>query len=249
MKTRLKAMIPALAAAAFSIFLLVSGTVTASAAQYSEAEIKQTAAVVLSQCMQTDDAAYEALENVREAELDFALLQSGIPCEGKDYLSILTAWREGLEECGTYQGQQDLLALTDTFEVAERNGEIQLNGVMEFSDRDADVTFTFEKDGTVTALTIGAQYTPGEVMRKAGLNTVIGMGTVFVVLIFMSLLISCFRLVNRIQDGISKKKDTGKAPKEQLQLEAEEEIDEDVLYAITAAVCSELRINPLRDGE
>ena len=223
------------------------------AAEYSETEIKQTAAVIISQCMQTDDATYEALQNAREAELDFALLQSGIPCGGKDYLSILTAWRESLEECGAYQGQQDILELIDTFEVKERNGEVELSGIMEFADRNADVTFTFEPDGTITALTVGGQYSSGEVMKKAGLNTVIGMGTVFAVLIFMSLIISCFKLVNKIQDGMSKKKENDKvsaeSPAETLKLESEEEIDEDVLYVITAAVCSELRRNPLRNGE
>ena len=46
----------------------------------------------------------------------------------------------------------------------------------------------------------------GELMGKAGLNTLIGMGTVFVVLILISLIISCFGVIPKIQAGQAAKK-------------------------------------------
>lgn len=254
MKTRPKAMLSAVTMMILSVFLVVAGPVKAIAAEYDEAEIRQTAAFILNQCIQTDDETYEALQNARETDIDFVLLQSGIPCGGKDYVSILTAWRDSQEECGPYVADQDLTELINTFELKERNNEIELAGVIAFEDRDADVAFSFETDGTVTALTIGGQYAPGEVMKKAGLNTVIGMGTVFAVLIFMSLIISCFGLINKIQNRAANKKKGGDAAAENeeqtLQFDTgEEEIEEDVLYVITAAVVNELRRKPLRRDE
>ena len=36
-------------------------------------------------------------------------------------------------------------------------------------------------------------------MGRAGLNTILGIGIVFLALIFISLIISCFKLINKIQ--------------------------------------------------
>lgn len=46
----------------------------------------------------------------------------------------------------------------------------------------------------------------GQLMGKAALNTLIGMGTVFIVLILISFIISCFRFINKAQDKAAKKK-------------------------------------------
>ena len=46
----------------------------------------------------------------------------------------------------------------------------------------------------------------GQLMGKAALNTLIGMGTVFIVLILISFIISCFRFINKAQDAAAKKK-------------------------------------------
>ena len=46
----------------------------------------------------------------------------------------------------------------------------------------------------------------GELMGKAALNTLIGMGTVFCVLILISFIISCFKIISKVQDNAAKKK-------------------------------------------
>jgi sodium pump decarboxylase gamma subunit len=46
----------------------------------------------------------------------------------------------------------------------------------------------------------------GELMGKAALNTLIGMGTVFVVLILISCIISLFKFIPKIQESFTKKK-------------------------------------------
>ena len=50
------------------------------------------------------------------------------------------------------------------------------------------------------SITTNVTYSFGELMTKAFLNTVIGMGTVFIVLIFISLIISCFGLFAKVGD-------------------------------------------------
>ena len=46
----------------------------------------------------------------------------------------------------------------------------------------------------VEDVTIDKVYSLGEKMSKAGMNTLMGMGTVFAVLILISLVISCFKI-------------------------------------------------------
>ena len=67
---------------------------------------------------------------------------------------------------------------------------------------------------TLTGITTNVQYSFGELMEKAALNTILGMGTVFVVLILISLLISCFVFIPKIQAAFSGKKDEDTAEPE-----------------------------------
>ena len=61
------------------------------------------------------------------------------------------------------------------------------------------------EDFEVTAA-LNPTSTVGELMANAGLNTLIGMGTVFVVLILISLIISCFKVIPKIQANAARKK-------------------------------------------
>ena len=80
--------------------------------------------------------------------------------------------------------------------------------MQKFKDRDADITFVFDEDLYLDSTTIDAHYSIGEIMEKAGLNTILGMGTVFVILIFISILISLFKYIPALE---AKFKNKGKA--------------------------------------
>jgi len=69
--------------------------------------------------------------------------------------------------------------------------------------------------------TINQNYTMGEKMEKAALNTLIGISTVFIVLILICLLISCFGIIPKIQKSIA----DGKAAKEAEKSATEKSID------------------------
>ncbi len=80
---------------------------------------------------------------------------------------------------------------------------------------------------------------------RALLNTVMGMGTVFVVLIFISFIISLFKYIPAIQEKFSKKnaqpapvKKPAPAPVEVVAKEEEEELvdDAELVAVITAAI-------------
>ena len=86
----------------------------------------------------------------------------------------------------------------------------------------------------------------GELMGKAALNTLIGMGTVFAVLILISGIISAFRIIPKLQESRKKKEapaaDTG-IDKAVAQIEEQEEaVDEtddlELVAVIAAAVAA-----------
>lgn len=86
----------------------------------------------------------------------------------------------------------------------------------------------------------------GQLMTKAGLNTLIGMGTVFIVLILISLIISCFAIIPKIQVAAQKRKEAKKntgidnavaqiQAQEENNIEVIDETDDLELVAVIAA--------------
>ena len=68
------------------------------------------------------------------------------------------------------------------------------------------LNFTFDEEQQMDSLTINAHYSTAEILKKAGLNTILGMGTVFVVLIFISFIISLFRFIPELEKKFKNKK-------------------------------------------
>ncbi len=84
----------------------------------------------------------------------------------------------------TVEEQDAVLRLTLTLD-SEKNGEYQLKLLLDDS-LQSIVSFSYEPVHHATT---------GELMAKAGLNTLLGMGIVFLVLILISVLISLFRFL------------------------------------------------------
>lgn len=86
--------------------------------------------------------------------------------------------------------------------------------------------------------------TMGEMMGKAALNTLIGMGTVFIVLVLISLIISCFGVIPKLQASAAERRAAKTATEktgddntvEQAAVEEyEDEAGEQELVAVIAA--------------
>lgn len=103
----------------------------------------------------------------------------------------------GLE---TYVGlEDDLGAYVSSGEgtVKEINDGYEVTVDTVFEKRACAFSITITEDMTsITGMSFAPVYSLGENMEKAALNTLMGMGTVFIVLIFISLLISCFKYIS-----------------------------------------------------
>lgn len=150
---------------------------------------------------------------------------------------VYPAWVSTRDEVGAYVGilETDCKVVGDT---------VVVTGKVDYALRDAGVRMTFDKDGTIAGFVIEPFYTWGEKMTKAALNTVIGIGVVFAVLILMSWLISCFKYINSIETAIKNKRESKSQVAQEgmdntiaqiVKKEEEELVDDLELAAVIAA--------------
>ena len=138
------------------------------------------------------------LQIAAEIEDFVGRLASGLIDASNPYFSNVVAnWNSSLPDIGTYQG----IVSSD---VKMDGDQIIVDVTVAGSEHNAVVEYVGDIDGTFS-ITINVSYSMGELMQKAALNTLMGMGTVFAVLILISLIISCFNLIPKIQAAFGKK--------------------------------------------
>jgi len=146
-------------------------------------------------------------------------------------VSGFEGWKSALKDIGTYNGVSDA-------SVAFKEGEVIITVAVQGSLHNADVEIILDdKLSSYIGITTNVHYSTGEILAKAGMNTLIGMGTVFVVLILISLIISCFTFISKFETKQKKKEEPApaQAPVVQ-QIAAKEELSDDTeLVAVIAA--------------
>ncbi|MBR5583800.1 MAG: OadG family protein, partial [Lachnospiraceae bacterium] len=116
--------------------------------------------------------------------------------------AALENYEKALPDMGDYQSVTD-------HEIIYDDG-ILMNITVQGSLRPANVEIMLDEELVLISISTNVEYTFGEVMTKAALNTLMGMGTVFTVLILIIVLISSFSLIPKIQDAFSGKKEEKK---------------------------------------
>lgn len=111
--------------------------------------------------------------------------------------AAIESWSKALTEMGDYKQIVGSEAVID-------DKQAVVNVTIDGTEHDAVVEVIMGEEAYVS-ITTNVTYSFGEMMAKAGLNTLMGMGTVFVVLILISLIISCFSFIPKIQEKFAKK--------------------------------------------
>lgn len=142
--------------------------------------------------------------------------------------------------------KEDLGALVsiDSVEAVLAEDGFGANVQATFEKRKMDSYIAIDEDKTrYTAISFNPAYSTGERLTKAGLNTLMGMGTVFVVLIFISFLIGLFRYIHEWEE--KQKAESAPAPAPAAAIPAapaveEEELTDDLelVAVITAAIAA-----------
>lgn len=158
--------------------------------------------------------------------------------DGTVYANAYESFKKAKTDIGEFNGVGELISNDMEIDVlgnpSEGVVEVELLG----SKHDAVLEVIVE-DGTITSMTTNVKYSFAENMKNAGLNTLLGMGTVFIVLILISLIISLFNFIPKLQSSFGKKKktETEKSVEGAIAqiVESEELSDDSELVAVIAA--------------
>lgn len=197
--------------------------------------LEQSAEVFISSFSQMADDDFESFKTVSDFQLDYIMMSNYLPITGENFLSIINSWQAAEKECGTYveHGEYQVEATNDGYEVSTE---------AKYKDRDATILFVFDEDMNVESLDVSAKFSMGEILTKAGLNTLLGMGTVFAVLIFLAFLISLMKYIPVLMEVFQKKEKTA----EVMETTCAETVDEvvdvqddlELVAVITAAIAA-----------
>lgn len=164
------------------------------------------------------------------------------------YLSMFKSYLANMDEFGTFVSLKEYEGGSE-----DADGNVSYSAVYEFEKHDMRITLEFDKDDIVTTVSLDPIYSYGEIAEKAAMNTLIGMGSVFAVLIILCFLISCFKYIHAWETRGEKKAEKKpavsapaapaaplKAAVKTAPLQTAEGIDPQIVAVITAAVAASM---------
>ena len=139
--------------------------------------------------------------------------------------------------------------------IEQKADEVIVNMPLEGDVHNGSVEMIVDRNFHVTSITTNVDLTVSESLQKAGVNTAIGMGTVFVMLIVISFIISAMSVIPKLMEPSEKKKseETEKAVDKTIaniveREESEEETDDTELAAVIAAAVAAFEGSSSSDG-
>ncbi len=156
--------------------------------EYNETAVGQLIDFLIQYCEDVDDETLKEWNNLSEYTQNYQFMQSGLRFTPENFSAAVDSWKAGVEECGAYIGHGD-------FKYMASGDGLEVSTHVEYEDREAEVVFEFDEKLYLESVNVNAEFSTGEILKKAGLNTLLGMGTVFAVLIFISIIISLFRFI------------------------------------------------------
>ena len=159
-------------------------------------------------------------------------------------VEFYNGWNKTKEDLGKIKSVDDIKVELN----AETGKLCTISAKVTYEARECAFEFTIKDDLSLESGAINPTYTTGEKMEKAVMNTLIGMGTVFAVLIFISFIIYLLKFVNVIgtkKNETEKSADTGVdnaiaqiVSNETVGDDADETDDLELIAVITAAIAA-----------
>lgn len=183
--------------------------------------------------------------SLRDWNTEAESLSEYVYIEGSVLKSGVESWWTAMDTLETVSLKE---ADTTQWKVEETNGTITVNVPLQGDKYTATLEVTLDEEYNVNGIVTNINYSFGDKMLKAALNTLLGMGTVFIVLIFISFIISAFGLIPKMQKALTKKKsDKAEAAKDavdntiaQIAEREEDELSDDLelVAVISAAIAA-----------
>jgi sodium pump decarboxylase gamma subunit len=120
--------------------------------------------------------------------------------------ATMESWKGVKDELGAYS--------SIVSQNVEKDGDVvTISTVAQFEKAKADVVLMLDLGQQMyTSMTYSVQYSLAANMQRAGMNTLMGIGIVFLMLVFLSFVIGLFKYIEKFQN-VGKKKAAEEAPK------------------------------------
>lgn len=120
--------------------------------------------------------------------------------------ATMESWKSVKDELGAYS--------SIVSQNVEKDGDVvTISTVAQFEKAKADVVLMLDLGQQMyTSMTYSVQYSLAANMQRAGMNTLMGIGIVFLMLLFLSFVIGLFKYIEKFQN-VGKKKAAEEAPK------------------------------------
>ena len=198
------------------------------------ADTAETIDPQIEMAMQSGSQQYLDLFNqMDDASIEQALATS---VKNKDTVmeNALKSWDSIKDDLGAFVSSETAVVTKGDDGYIARMNTVYEKRAMEF-------TLIADEDlSKVETISFSPVYTTGEKMAKAGMNTLMGMGVVFAVLIFISWLISMFKYISVFEAKMKAKKNAAAAAPVAAPAAEEEELVDDLelVAVITAAIAA-----------
>ncbi|MBQ8246465.1 MAG: OadG family protein [Lachnospiraceae bacterium] len=123
------------------------------------------------------------------------------------YEGAISSYLKAEEENGTPTG------LVDGYVYAPAEDGFTVTATLVTDVRNVEMVVLYDADMYITNVAFNPVYTVGENMERAALNTLLGMGTVFAVLILIMFIISSFSLISKFEKASANRKEKKTAKK------------------------------------
>ena len=148
-----------------------------------------------------DEATLESFSEYTADEVAYMVQENvGITVDGYAYKTAIESFNSAKKTIGGITAVGDADASIDDDQIIVH---VDVTGAKQ--NAQAEVIFTNDMFLGMESAALNPVESMGGLMTKAALNTLIGMGTVFVMLIMISLIISLFNFIPKIQAAFSKK--------------------------------------------
>ncbi|MFP3152843.1 OadG family protein [Lachnospiraceae bacterium ZAX-1] len=132
-------------------------------------------------------------------QMDAATAEQYLSSGDEMTISLIESWVEIRPQIGSYVEQGD-------FTITKSGKTLTAQLELKYEKRPIVLACIFKSyNMSMEDVTVDMVYSTGEKMQKAGLNTVMGIGTVFMMLIVISLIISAFRVIPYLENKVKSK--------------------------------------------
>ena len=156
----------------FMTFLVMAALVIGSTSVVFAAD--KVDDTVKSTLVTTAEGLTDAIVQLKDEEIENYM------SSGDDFTtSAMQSWQTSKDELGAKKESNG--ETTVTF----KDDQYTVTVPLKFEKADANFVYVFDSQGTPTSMSVDVQYGMGKTLQRAGLNTLMGIGTVFVMLIFI----------------------------------------------------------------